>query len=194
MSLAAVCLSGPYKNCSQKFHVRGSIDSHLLKTLHCDWKLLGPGRWHVAVRAKTNKEVNGLPPLKKASSLSRWGGGGTLGKSWRGTLCHPVLQILTLFQTKNVISFHTPFHTWPLRNHVIIEQLMKEMKSFLILFKPYETSLKERFSSLMVEITLDPIPSPTPTPSGDLWSQNWCKSWSMIPWTFFDPWIQSGVD
>ena len=46
---------------------------------------------------------------------------------------------------------------------------MKEMKSFLIiLFKPYETSLKERFSSLMVEITLDPTPSPTPTPSGDL--------------------------
>ena len=85
------------------------------------------------MRAKTNKEVNGLPPLKKASSLSPGGvggGGGTLGISWWGTLCHPVLQILTLFQTKNVISFHARFQTWPLRNYVIIEQLMKEMKGF----------------------------------------------------------------
>ena len=36
LSLATVCLSGPYKNCSQKFHVRGFIDRHLFKTLHCD--------------------------------------------------------------------------------------------------------------------------------------------------------------
>ena len=31
---------------------------------------------------------------------------------------------------KNVISFHARFQTWPLRNYVIIEQLMKEMKGF----------------------------------------------------------------
>ena len=99
------------------------------------------------------------------------------------------------FRSKmHLISFHTRFQTWPLRNDVIIEKLMKEMKSFLILFMSYKTSLGEHFSSLTVYIMLDPTPSPTPTPSGDLWSQNWCKSWSMIPWTFFDPWIQSGVD
>ena len=35
----AVCPSGPCKNCSVIFSVSGSIDSHLFKTLHCDWKL-----------------------------------------------------------------------------------------------------------------------------------------------------------
>ena len=114
VSLAAVCLSGPYKNCSQKFFFRCSVDSHLFKTLHCDWKPYPLG-WHIAfIRAKTNKEVNGRPPLKKAPLLP--GGGGNLGNSWLGTLCHPGLQILTLFQTKNVIFPHPRFQTWPLKS------------------------------------------------------------------------------
>ena len=40
--------------------------------------------------------------------------GGTLGNSWWG-MYRPVLQILTLFQTKNVI-FYTRLQSWPLRN------------------------------------------------------------------------------
>ena len=114
VSLGAVCLSGPYKNCSQKFFFRCSIDSHLFKTLHCDWKPYPLG-WHITFRAKTNKEVNGRPPLKKAPLLPG-GGGGNLGNSWLGTLCHPGLQILTLFQTKNVIFAHPRFQTWPLKS------------------------------------------------------------------------------
>ena len=59
------------------------------------------------------------------------GGGG--GYSWEFLvgLCHPVVQILTLFQTKNCnfphlfsdqsSKIHTHFQTWPLgRNYVII--------------------------------------------------------------------------
>ena len=45
-----------------------------------------------------------------------WGGGGG-GGGWRGGysgkfvvgLCRPVLQILTLFQTKKIVIFHTRF-------------------------------------------------------------------------------------
>ena len=44
------------------------------------------------------------------------------GYSWQFLVgvCGPVLQILILFQTKNVI-FHIRFQTWPLgRNYVVV--------------------------------------------------------------------------
>ena len=52
--------------------------------------------------------------------------GGTLGNSlW---VCRPVLQILNLFQTKNVM-FHTRFQIWPLRNNVIITWITAPTKT-----------------------------------------------------------------
>ena len=37
-------------------------------------------------------------------------------------VCHPVLQLLTLFETLKS-HFYTRFQTWPLRNYVIIAQI-----------------------------------------------------------------------
>ena len=59
------------------------------------------------------------------------GGGGGYSREFLVGLCHPVVQILTLFQTKNCnfphlfsdqsSKIHTHFQTWPLgRNYVII--------------------------------------------------------------------------
>ena len=140
----------------QIFDVRGSIDSHLFQTLHCDWKLY-PRRWHIAVRAKKNKEVNGRPPLKKgiitaSRGRGEGGRGGVLSTFLCGVRCAARFsKFWPYFRPKmHLISFHTRFQTWPLRNDVIIEKLMKEMKSFLILFMSYKTSLREHFSSLTV--------------------------------------------
>ena len=144
VSLAAVCLSGPYKNCSQKCFFRCSIDSHLFKTLHCDWKPYPLG-WHIAFRAKTNKEVNGRPPLKKAPLLP----GGYPREFLVGYVVppgspnsHPISDQKCYFSTPPfpdlASKIHTRFQTWPLRNYVIIEQLMKEMKSFLRTFQFFD--------------------------------------------------------
>ena len=105
VSLAAVCLSGPYKNCSQKFFFRCSVDSHLFKTLHCDWKPYPLG-WHIAfIRAKTNKEVNGRPPLKKAPLLP--GGGVTSGILGWVRCATRVSKFSPYFRPK-MLFFHTP--------------------------------------------------------------------------------------
>ena len=44
--------------------------------------------------------------------------------SWKFLVgvCCPVLQILTLFQTKNVIQFHTRFQTWPLKSIPVFQR------------------------------------------------------------------------
>ena len=58
--------------------------------------------------------------LIKCRTIShREGGGGEEGVSREFLVCHPVLQILTLFQTKNAI-FHTCFQPQPLRNYDVI--------------------------------------------------------------------------
>ena len=53
--------------------------------------------------------------FRTLSLVSPRGGGGGEGYSWEFLVgvCSPVLQILTVFQTKNVI-FHTRFQTRPL--------------------------------------------------------------------------------
>ena len=45
-------------------------------------------------------------------------GGGGGGNSWDFlvVVCRPVLQILTKFQTKKNVIFHTRFQTWPLKS------------------------------------------------------------------------------
>ena len=54
----------------------------------------------------------------KCVSLSR-GERGHYSSGFLMRMHRTVLEILTLFQTKNGI-FHTSFHTWSLRNYVII--------------------------------------------------------------------------
>ena len=45
---------------------------------------------------------------------SRWEGGGVYFWEFLVGVCRPDLQMLTLFQTKNVI-FDTRFQTWPVK-------------------------------------------------------------------------------
>ena len=44
-----------------------------------------------------------------ADKAGAGGGGGGVGDSWKYLmgLCSPVLQILTLYQTKKIVIFHT---------------------------------------------------------------------------------------
>ena len=56
------------------------------------------------------------------------GGGVYLGQGIHGEGVPPVLQILTLFQTKNWI-FHTRFQTWPLGNYVTITEIRTPTKN-----------------------------------------------------------------
>ena len=70
-----------------------------------------------------------------------WGGG--VGYAWEFLVgvCHPVLHILTLFQTKKchfprpfsdqTSQIHTRFQTWPLAgNYVIITKIREQTKKF----------------------------------------------------------------
>ena len=45
-------------------------------------------------------------------------------------VCHPVIQILTLFQTKKWYFSHQRFQTWPLRNYLV--KLEHQQNDFLI--------------------------------------------------------------
>ena len=74
----------------------------------------------------------------KGKILSRTLGGG--GYSWELLMgvCHPVLQILTLLQTKNAIfhTIHTRFLTSSLgRNYVIITYIRAQTKHFSNAFR-----------------------------------------------------------
>ena len=73
------------------------------------------------------------------------GGGGREGASWEFLVgvCHPVLQIQTLFQTKKynfphpfsdqTSKIHTRFQTWPLgRNYVLITRIRTQSKNLQI--------------------------------------------------------------
>ena len=68
----------------------------------------------------------------------RGGGGGGEGYSWEFLVevCHLVLQILTLSQTKKChfphsFSDQTSFQNWPLdRNYVIITKIRAQTKKF----------------------------------------------------------------
>ena len=57
---------------------------------------------------------------------SRGVGGGENSWEFLVEVCRPVLQILTLFQTKNVI-FHTGFQTWPLKSIPILRPAFKKL-------------------------------------------------------------------
>ena len=59
-------------------------------------------------------------------SYSRGVGGGEDSWEFLVEVCRPVLQILTLFQTKNVI-FHTGFQTWPLKSIPILRPAFKKL-------------------------------------------------------------------
>ena len=78
--------------------------------------------------ARTCNHIRGSDFGKHAP---RVGAGGGYSREFLVGLCHPVVQILTLFQTKNCnfphlfsdqsSKIHTHFQTWPLgRNYVII--------------------------------------------------------------------------
>ena len=46
-------------------------------------------------------------------------GGGGVQMGILGGVCRPVLQILTVFETKKKIIFFSLFQTWPLKNCAI---------------------------------------------------------------------------
>ena len=78
---------------------------------------------------KTNREIENL---QFYSLRPRPGGGGCIPIPGilGGGVCHPVLQMLTLFRTKKchfshpfsdlASKIHTHSQTWPLRNYVIV--------------------------------------------------------------------------
>ena len=84
-----------------------------------------------------------LPGVYWRQSIQMLGGGGRGVYSWEFLVgvCRPVLQILTLFQTKKchfphpfsdqTSKIHTRFQTWPLgRNYVIITSIRAQTKKF----------------------------------------------------------------
>lgn len=72
----------------------------------------------------------------KCVSLSR-GEGGHYSSRFLMRMHRTVREILLLFQTKNGI-FYTPFHTWSLRNYVIITLIWMPRKIFLKLQFEFE--------------------------------------------------------
>ena len=116
-------------------------------TEESDWSYASKQKLAV-VKAIKGKEVRGnayiyprlelhfqhFASLLRIISHSRGGGGGYSGEFLVG-MCRPVLQILTLFQTKNVI-FQTRFQDWPLgRNYVFIIYTRTQTKNSLNSFR-----------------------------------------------------------
>ena len=71
--------------------------------------------------------------------MTRGGGGGEASWEFLVGVCHPVLQIQTLFQIKKynfahpfsdqTSKIHTRFQTWPLgRNFVLVTQIRTQSK------------------------------------------------------------------